>query len=205
MKQSQKIKEMTHGEKLLAYVARFVMLTDEQNEQLLASFSEQKVKKKQFIAQPGFTAKYRNFVTQGIFRAYVVDEDGKEQTIQFAPEGWWVSDFNSYIYQKPATMFIVALEDSVILKIDHDKEQQLKKSNHTFETLFRIMAEKGLAFEHRRIIDNLTQSAEERYKNFLTNFPHIAQRVPQYALASYLGVTTEFLSRLRNKKPKIKS
>ena len=92
------------------------------------------------------------------------------------------------------------MEDSIILQLDFEKEQELKRSNHKFETIFRIMAEKGLAFEHRRIVFNLTHSAEARYENFLLNFPHFVQRVPQYALASYLGMGTEFLSRLRNKK-----
>ena len=118
---------------------------------------------------------------------------GQEHTLQFAIENWWVSDFNSYIYQHHATLFIVALEDSIILQLDYEKEQELKKLNHKFETFFRIMAEKGLAFEHRRMAFNLTHSAEARYENFLLNFPHFIQRVPQYALASYLGMGTEFL------------
>ena len=143
---------------------------------------------------------FRSFVLKGAFRSYIIADDGQEHTVQFAIENWWVSDFNSYIYQHPATLFIIALEDSIILQLDFEKEQELKRSNHKFETIFRIMAEKGLAFEHRRIVFNLTHSAEARYKNFLLNFPHFIQRVPQYALASYLGMGTEFLSRLRNKK-----
>jgi CRP-like cAMP-binding protein len=168
-------------------------------------FNEVKIKKKQFIVQPTFTNKHRSFVVKGAFRAYLVADDGQEHTLQFAIENWWVSDFNSYIYQHPATLFIVALEDSVLLQLDFEKEQELKNSNHKFETFFRIMAEKGLAFEHRRMAFNLTHSAEARYENFLLNFPHFIQRVPQYALASYLGMGTEFLSRIRNKKVKAQS
>lgn len=187
------------------YIQKFVSLTEMETAHFCESFREVKVKKKQFIVQPNFTARHRNFVVKGAFRSYILDDDGQEHTIQFAIENWWVSDFNSYIYQHPATLFIVALEDSIILQLDFDKEQELKKSNHKFETFFRIMAEKGLAFEHRRIIFNLTHSAEARYENFLLNFPHFIQRVPQYALASYLGMGTEFLSRLRNKKVQKKS
>ena len=187
---------------LIHYVSKFIQLTAEEEVQFISCFKEVKIKKKQFIVQPTFTNKHRSFVIKGAFRAYVVADDGQEHTLQFAIENWWVSDFNSYIYQHPATLFIVALEDSILLQLDFEKEQELKNCNHKFEKFFRIMAEKGLAFEHRRMAFNLTHSAEARYENFLLNFPHFIQRVPQYALASYLGMGTEFLSRIRNKKVK---
>lgn len=187
---------------LINYVKNFVALDDTEVEQLVSCFEEVKIKKRQFIVQPNFTNQHRAFVAKGAFRSYIVSNDGQEHTLQFAIENWWVSDFNSYIYQHPATLFIIALEDSTILQIEFSKEQELKKCNHKFETFFRIMAEKGLAFEHRRILFNLTHSAEARYENFLLNFPNFIHRVPQYALASYLGMTTEFLSRIRNKRTK---
>jgi CRP-like cAMP-binding protein len=142
---------------------------------------------------------------QGAFRAYVVADEGQEHTITFAIDDWWITDYNSYIFQQPATMFVVALEDSIILQLDYEKEQELKLQNHKFETFFRIMAERGLAAQQRRIISNLTQTAEERYETFSNKYPQIVQRVPQYALASYLGMTTEFLSRIRNKRVSKKS
>ncbi len=190
---------------LLDYVQKFVSLADDEAEQFMSYFKEVKVKKRQFIVQPNFTNKHRAFVVKGAFRTYAVTDEGQEHTFQFAIENWWVSDFNSYIYQHPATLFIVALEDSVILQLDYDKEQELKKANHQFETFFRIMAEKGLAFEHRRILFNLMHDAEARYENFLLNYPNFVRRVPQYALASYLGMSTEFLSRIRNKRTRGKS
>ena len=190
---------------LIDYIQKFIKLTSEEVIQFSESFKEVKIKKKQFIVQPNFTNKYRSFVVKGAFRSYVLTDDGQEHTVQFAIENWWVSDFNSYIHQHPATLFIVALEDSIILQIDFEKEQELKRNNHKFETIFRIMAEKGLAFEHRRIVFDLTHSAEARYENFLLNFPHFIQRVPQYVLASYLGMGAEFMSRLRNKKVQKKS
>ncbi len=190
---------------LIDYVQNFVSLSDDGAEQFVSCFEEVKVKKRQFIVQPNFTNRHRAFVVKGAFRSYAVANDGQDHTLQFAIENWWVSDFNSYIYQHPATLFIVALEDSIILQIDYSKEQELKKANHKFETFFRIMAEKGLAFEHRRILFNLTHDAEARYENFLLNYPNFVQRVPQYALASYLGMSTEFLSRIRNKRTRKKS
>ncbi|KAA2238961.1 Crp/Fnr family transcriptional regulator [Chitinophaga agrisoli] len=183
---------------------RVPSFTPAELEEVMAAFSMKKVKKKQFIIQPEFVAKYRNYVLEGAFRAYVIDEKGEDHTIQLAIEDWWISDYNSYVFQQPATMFVVALEDSTILQIDYESEKRLKAVNHKYETLFRIMAERSAAYQQRRVIANLTQSAEERYTLFLEKYPQMVLRVPQYALASYLGMTTEFLSRIRNNKLKKK-
>jgi CRP-like cAMP-binding protein len=137
-------------------------------------------------------------VIDGAFRAYVVADEGEEHTIQFAIEDWWISDYNSYIYQQPASMFVIAIEDSTILQIDFESEQKMKASNHKFETFFRIMAERSFAGMQKRLISNLTKSAEERFTEFEKNYPLIANRVPQYTLASFLGMTTQYLSKLRN-------
>jgi CRP-like cAMP-binding protein len=191
--------------KIASYIDKFVKLTDEEKVIFCSCFNELKIKKRQFIVQPNFITKHRHYVLKGAFRAYVVADEGQEHTITFAIEDWWITDYNSYIFQQPATMFVVALEDSLILQIDYEKEQELKSKNHKFETFFRIIAERGLASQQRRIISNLTQTAEERYEYFSNKYPQIVQRVPQYALASYLGMTTEFLSRIRNKRVSKKS
>jgi CRP-like cAMP-binding protein len=191
---------MDSSTKIINYARRVVPLSDEEASQFAAAFREVKVKKRQFIVQPNFIVKNRNWVLEGAFRAYVVDDTGKDSTISFAIEDWWITDYNSYILQKPATMFVVALEDSRILELSYENEAMLKQSSQHFETFFRIRAERTAAFMQQRIISNLTQSAEERYDQFIAQYPHIVQRVPQYALASYLGMTTEFLSRIRNRK-----
>ncbi|MDA6068422.1 Crp/Fnr family transcriptional regulator [Flavobacterium sp. AC] len=189
---------------LIENINKKVILLPDEMDALLSEFKVRKVKKRQFIVQPEFVNKQRTYVLEGAFRAYVVDEKGSEHTIQFAIEDWWIADYNSYIYQTPATMFIVALEDSVILQINHEAEEKLKSSTHTLETFFRVMAEKSAAFFARRIIATHTQNAEQRYNEFLEKFPKVAQRLPQYALASYLNMTTEFLSKIRNEKVKKK-
>ena len=196
---------MSDFEPFIEHLKKRIDITDDELTELLSYFNVKKIKKKQYIIQPDFVAKHRNYVVEGAFRAYVIDEKGEEHTIQFAIEDWWISDYNSFIYQLPATMFVVALDDSVVLQITHEQEQKLKAAAHKFETFFRIMAERSAAFQQRRIISNLTQSAEERYTDFLEKYPLVAQRVPQYALASYLGMTTEFLSKIRNNKVRRKS
>ncbi|MBX9733698.1 MAG: cyclic nucleotide-binding domain-containing protein [Chitinophagaceae bacterium] len=171
---------MVHVKKIIEYINRTVSLTNEEADIFSAAFREVKIKKRQFIVQPNFVVKNRNYVVEGAFRAYVVDESGQDNTIAFAIEDWWITDYNSYILQKPATMFVVALENSIILEISYEKEQILKQQNHKFETFFRIRAERTAAFMQQRIISNLTLSAEERFENFMNKYPQIVQRVPQY-------------------------
>lgn len=193
---------MTEYEFLIKHLQDRIELSDEEANQFVSNFKIKKIKKRQFIVQPDFVAQHRNYVVEGALKAYVVNDEGQEHTIAFAIEDWWISDYNSYIYQQPATMFVMALEDAVLLQIDFETEAKLKRANPKFETFFRITAERTAAFFQRRIITNLTSSAEERYDKFITQFPLIVNRVPQYALASYLGMTTEFLSKIKNNKLK---
>jgi len=177
-----------------------IRLSPENMDRLTAAFKVVKVKKKQLLIQPGFVAKYRIYVLKGAFHSYVIDDKGNEHTIQIAVEDWWLTDYNSYVNQTTATQFVEALENSTILQIDYHTEQQLKDANWEFATLFRQMAERTAAYLARRTVSNLTQSAEERYNEFVAKYPHVAQRLPQYALASYLNMTREFLSKIRNDK-----
>jgi CRP-like cAMP-binding protein len=193
---------MNDYQALAEHIQRRIQLTDTEMEVFLSCFKLVKVRKRQFIIQPGFVAHHKNYVLKGAFRAYVVDDAGHDHTIQVSIEDWWISDYNSYVFQKPATMFVEALEESTILQIHYEDEVRLKQEYHSFETFFRIMAERSMAFMQRRIITNLTKDAEERYKEFEAQYPEIVQRMPQYALASYLGMSTEYLSRLRNKRTK---
>ncbi len=191
---------MSEIEPLKAHIQKRITLQVDEQEEFCNSFKLIKVKKRQFIVQPEFVAKNRFYVVTGSFRAYVIGDEGQEHTIQFAIDDWWISDYNSYIFQQPASMFVMALEDSVVLQISFEAERQLKKSKHVFETFFRILAEDTAAHMARRVIINLTKTAEQRYELFLERYPAIVSKVPQYALASFLGMTTEYLSKLRNKR-----
>ena len=196
--------ELPAHERILNYIEKLVSLVEEERNVFATAFKEIKIKKRQFIVQPDFVAKHRYFVINGALRGYVIGDEGQDHTIQLAIEDWWISDYNSYMFQQPAKMFVVALEDSILLQISFVDERKLKAMNHKFETFFRIIAERSTAFMQRRIISNLTMSAEERYNNFLEKYPLLAERIPQYAIASYLGMTTEFLSKIRNQKVKRK-
>jgi len=151
---------------LAEHIKKRINITDAEVIEFTSCFKLLKVRKRQFIIQPGFIAHHKNYVLKGAFRAYVVDDAGQDHTIQVSIEDWWISDYNSYVFQKPATMFVEALEESVILQIHYNDEARLKQEYHHFETFFRIMAERSMAYMQRRIITNLTKNAEERYKEF---------------------------------------
>ena len=196
---------MDEFETIKQYVARYIQLTPDEQDYFTSLLRVTKVKKKQFIVQPDFVCKYRTYIYKGAMRSYLVDKDAQVHTELLSIDDWWISDYNSYIYQEPATLFVEALEDSTLIQIDYNSEQLLKETVPKFEKFFRIITERSLAFFHRRMIAKLSMTAEELYEDFLKKYPQICQRVPQYALASYLGMTTEYLSKLRNNKATKKS
>lgn len=196
---------MDEFETIKNYVARHIELTPGEQEFFVSLLRINKVRKKQYIVQPEFTCKYRSFVFSGAMRAYLVDNSGNEHTIAFAIEDWWITDFNSYIFQQPATLFVEALEETTLIQIDYNAEQLLKETVPKFEKFFRIITERSFAFLQKRILSNLSMTAEERYEDFMERYSKIAMRVPQYALASYLGMSTEYLSKLRNNRVSKKS
>jgi len=186
-------------ENILNNIKRYVSLNADDEQQFCAIIKTTRVKRKQFIVQPNFICSYQNYVLKGALRSYFVNNEGIEYTIQFAIEDWFISDFNSYINQTPAFLFVEALEDSIVQQISHSDVEKLCASNSKFEHFFRLVAQKSFAFSQRRILSNLGKSAEERYIEFQNMYPSIVQRVPQYALASYLGMSPEFLSKIRKR------
>ncbi|MEI6408183.1 MAG: Crp/Fnr family transcriptional regulator [Bacteroidota bacterium] len=187
---------------ILQYVQRYIQLTEEEAAYFCSLLRVTKVRKKQLIVQPDFTCKYRSYVVTGALRTYLIDYEGRDHTIAFAVDDWWISDYNSYIYQTPATLFVEALEESTLIQIDYNSEQLLMENLPKFERFFRIITQRSFAFLQQRMLSMLSKSAEARYEEFMAKYPTIANRVPQYALASYLGFTTEFLSKIRNKRTK---
>jgi CRP-like cAMP-binding protein len=185
---------------VLQYISRYVDLTEDETKHLITFLKITRVKKRQFIVQPGFVCKNKSYVVKGAFRGYLVDNEGKEHTLAFAIEDWWISDYSSLIYQEPATLFVEALEDSILIQIDYEGEQTFLKEIPKLEKFERIITQRSLAFHQKRLLSNLTKSAEERYNEFMIKYSEIAKRVPQYALASYLGFSNEYLSKIRNRK-----
>ena len=163
---------------------------------------EKQVAKKDFVLKEGQVCQYLSFVNSGLLRAYYLDNEDKESTIMFAVADWWITDMYCYIHQKPAMLTIQAVEDSHIFNLKKDDLEELYVEVPKFEKFFRIIMQNAYIREQLRIIQNLSLSAEERYHNFLTKYPMIAKQVTQKQIASYLGVTPEFLSALRANKSK---
>lgn len=182
---------------LLDNIARYVTLTEAEVNRLTAIIRTTHVKKRQFIIQPGYVAQHRNYIVKGAFRVYHLDDNGKEHTVSIGIEDWFVSDFFSYIHQQPATSFAEALEDAVIFQLRYEDIEPLCREIHALSEYFRRTTEKAFAYSRRRVISNISKNAEERYLEYLEKYPQIVSRVPQYVLASYLGMSPEFLSKIR--------
>ena len=150
-----------------------------------------------YVQRAGEQAKYGVFVAKGCLRSYTIDGKGKEHIVQFAPENWWLADAASLINKIPTQYFFDAIEDSEVLVIDAPAHQKVIDTVPGYGAAMRAGLQKHAAAKDQRIVHSLSASAEERYLAFLETYPSIVQRVPQWMLASYLGITPETLSRIR--------
>ena len=191
---------MKDYQSILTNIRRYVDFPEDEVEQLTTIIRTTRVKKRQFIDQPGYVSSYRNYVVKGAFRSFFVDTEGKEHTVQIAIEDWFVSDFYSYITQTPATLFVEALEDSILFQMKYEDIEGLCAKNHKISEYFRITTERAFAFSRKRMLSNLSKTAEERYLEFIQRYQGISQRVPLKVIASYLGISPEFLSKIRSQK-----
>jgi len=174
------------------------MPLDREHEALVRSLvSSRKVKKGQTLQRAGEVATHGYFVTSGCLRSYWIDDKGREVSLTFAPEGWWLTEMTSMQGKTPATYFIEALEDSDVVLMDLAAHVRFIEELPGFAAAYATGVQKMAAAREKRLLDSLSATAEQRYLNFLETYPSIARRVPQHMLASYLGITPETLSRLR--------
>ncbi len=188
---------------LISNIRRYVSFSEEEAQQVIEIAHLKKIEKKALLDEPGRVSDYRNYVVTGAFRSYFIDTEGKEHTVQIAVDDWFVSDFYSYVTRTPAILYVEALENSTILQMHYDDIEPLCKQMHALSEYFRASTERAFAFSRNRALSNLSKTAEERYDEFLDRYPNIIDRVPQYIVASYLGMSAEFLSKIRAKKASI--
>lgn len=185
---------------LLAHIKRYIQLSPAEEQILCDKIELRAFKKKDFLLEPGKLCKGSYFILKGCIRQYMVNKKLNEQIFQFGLENWWIADYDSLLTHKPSDCYIQTLEATEVLFLSQKDEAELFEHIPKLESYFRIMMQKAFVATQRRIGFIFNMSDEERYYNFTSLYPDFVQRVPQYMLASYLGFTPQFLSRIRAKK-----
>lgn len=190
---------MSSIDSLLTYFKNIIPLTGEEISFVKTIYKEKKVRRRQFILQEGDISKHSTFVVEGCFRMYYTDEKGKEHNISFAIENWWIGDIQSFYSNEPSILSIEAMENSVILQVTKEDLFKLYVDYPKFNRIFRVLLENGMVALQRRVLQNISQSSEERYIDFSKRHPQLFNRISNVQIASYLGVTPEFLSTIRKR------
>jgi CRP/FNR family transcriptional regulator, anaerobic regulatory protein len=184
---------------ILQNIGKYVSLTLEEEAFFLSKTETKKYKAKTILLSCGEIAKNTFFVNSGILRSFNINNNIIEHVLHFACEGWWMGDMYSYITEKPGNLFIEVLEDAELVIISKENHQLLYQEIPKLERFFRILAENSLVSHQERLMDNLSLTAEERFETFCKKYPSLIQKVPQKHIASYIGVTPEFFSKMKSK------
>jgi CRP-like cAMP-binding protein len=182
---------------ILQNISKHIQLTQEEADYFTRTLQIKRLRKKQYLVQEGDVCRYETFVNKGCLRTYHIDEKGQEHIAQFAIEDWWISDMYSFLTTTPARFNVDTLEDSELFCIDKPSLEEIYIQIPKFERFFRIILQNAFIAQQQRIISNMSESAEERYVDFMNRYPQLEQRVPQHQVASYLGIAPESLSRIR--------
>lgn len=184
-------------EPVIHYFSSILPLNREEEDAVTKAFRERSIRRRQFILQEGDICKFNTFVVEGCFRMYLVDEKGKEHNVQFAVENWWIGDIGSFHSEEPSQLYIEAIENSIILQIKKQDQLDLFVNYPKFNRIFRVFTENALVAFQRRVLQNISLTAEERYLDFVNRYPFFFDRISNAQIASFLGVTPEFLSTIR--------
>ncbi|MCD6017143.1 MAG: Crp/Fnr family transcriptional regulator [Bacteroidetes bacterium] len=190
---------------LLQNFAKHISLTKAEEAFVTPLFEHQKIAAKKFLLKQGDVCKHSAFVLDGCLRGYTIDSNGDEHVLSFAPKEWWIGDMYSLISQKPGNLNIEAMNDTEILLLSKTDQEKLYRKVPKFERFFRIITENSLVSYQQRLNDNMSLTAQERYLKFCKIYPQLIHTIPQKQIAAYIGVTPEFLSKLRAKYVKHKS
>ena len=180
-------------------IAQHISLSENETEEFCNLFEQKLISKKSFLLREGEICKFEGFVTKGLFRVYHIDKNGFEQILYFAIENWWITDIDSFTTETPSQLFIEALEDSEVLLISKNNKEFAYANLPKIEKLFRVMTQKTHVALQRRMIDNLSKTADSRYIEFTEKYPQLIQRLSNIQIAAYLGITNVFLSNIRKK------
>ena len=184
---NSKIKEVFKG----------LIFTENEIKLIESVFHKIKMVKGDIILNQGDIADAQYYIYSGCLRAFHIDGQGKEYTIHFGIKDWWIADFTALSSLEKAIMTIEAIQDSVIYKLSKENKDDLYNTIPKIERFFRIKLERSFATFQKRILASLSLPAKERYLHFITSHPDIEKHIKNYHIASYLGITTESLSRIR--------
>jgi CRP-like cAMP-binding protein len=185
---------------LIDHFESFLPFEDQEKALLEGRFVQRTIRRRQSILQEGFPCRHYTFVLQGCFRMYGLDQKGTEHNIRFAAENDWIADIGSFHSAKPSKLFIDALEPAVILQIEKQDLYFLYQAIPKLDRIFKVIVESRYVELQNRVLQNLSSTALERYEAFLEQYPQLAGRLPNTQIASYLGITPEFLSRIRGER-----
>lgn len=186
-------------DQLLSAVTRHITLTKEEEDFFLGCFVPQSVRQGDFLERPDEPTRFFMYVVSGCLMTYYTDKSAHDHVMQFAMPGWWTGDLASIMKGTPSVFSTRALAESEVLLISRSSLEQLLEKHPRFERFYRILFQNSLITQQGRILQNLSATAEERYLNFTKKYPTLEQFVPQKYIASYLGITPEFLSKIRRK------
>lgn len=182
---------------IIDHFQQYLPLTPEEQELILGRIKQRKIKRRQMILQEGFVCLHYNFIMRGCFRMYGVDERGIEHNIQFAAENEWITDISSFHSKKPSKLFIEAVEPSEIIQIEQQDLYFLYINIPKLDRIFKVIIENKYVELQNRVLQTISSTAQQRYLLFLEQYPVLASRLPNVQIASYLGITPEFLSKIR--------
>jgi CRP/FNR family transcriptional regulator, anaerobic regulatory protein len=187
-------------EPILSNIGKHISLEPDESAFFTALLQYKEIPKKEFLLKEGQFCKTINYVESGALRAFHLSSDGKDSTIMFAIADWWITDMYCFVTEQPAMQHIVAIDDSRIWQLKKEDLERLYTQVPKFERFFHIIMQNSYIREQLRVLQNLSLSAEERYEIFLKKYPNVLPYVSQKQIASYLGVTPEFLSTIRRNK-----
>jgi len=184
---------------ILKNVTKHVSLDQPEADFFISLLRHTTLKRKEYLLGQGDICRTENFIVKGCLRAYTIDEQGFEHVIMLGVEDWWVGDLYSFLTQTPATYFIQALEYTEVLQLSKNDLEALYKNVPKFERFFRLIIQNAFIAQQKRINQNLSLSAEQKYLDFIKTYPQMEQRIPQKQISAYLGITPVFLSMLRRR------
>ncbi|MEN9299699.1 MAG: hypothetical protein RLZZ429_2012 [Bacteroidota bacterium] len=184
---------------LLQHLKQYIQLTEAEEQIIIDHLTPRTFKRGEFLTKEGEINRYTNYIVSGATRVYYIDQAGQEHVIQLGMKNWWTSDFSSFITQTKGILYTEALEKTEVLSFSYEHLQEVYRQVPAMERFFRLLIQKAYAAFQRRVLESLSMDAEQRYLAFRDMYPDMDQHLSQKHIASYLGMSAEFLSKIKKR------